>query len=158
EFDIICHSLGAEVTTNLLFNDEVKSSIATPKQTMINVFFIGPAISKRHFKNYLARGSEAQPAEEQDNYRLHILFNHEDIVLSKSGRILGIRIEFSRLYGNTRLGCNCKKDAFELQKRFEKKFPNSMLKLYSAESIGRSHRFKSYVKSPEFADMMRSLQ
>ncbi|MFK7756807.1 MAG: hypothetical protein AB8B53_07735, partial [Flavobacteriales bacterium] len=46
EFDIICHSLGAEVTTNLLFNDEVKSSIATPKQTMINVFFIGPAISK----------------------------------------------------------------------------------------------------------------
>ncbi len=156
EFDVICHSLGSEVTTNLLFNDGIESTIPTPHQSRINVFFIAPAISKKHFKHYLLRGSEIKSTSIADNYHLNILYNHNDIVLSKHGKVLGLRVEFSRVYGNTRLGCNCKNDAKELKKRFQKKYPNSDIFLFETESIGISHHFRAYVQSPEFGSMMRN--
>ena len=149
---IISHSLGAEVACNLLFNDNENAGFATPKQN-IEVCLVAPAISKKKFKNYYNRNKENHFVD-SDNYRLTVIYNELDFVLSKTSKILGIRISFSRIYGNTRLGCNCGNEAYELEKYFKKHFPFSLIHLIHASSFGSSHHSLSYFGSNEFREFI----
>ncbi len=156
EITLISHSLGAEVMINLLFNARRDCPYPTPSQGKINACMIAAAISKKPFKNYYNRTTQLDHSE-KDNYQLSIIYNKKDFVLSKSTRLLGVRLEFSRLYGNTRLGCNCRGEATELEKKFERKFPNSSVRLIHADSFGASHRSKSYSASEEFKMFIESI-
>ncbi|MFT4722040.1 MAG: hypothetical protein ACI8QW_000418 [Saprospiraceae bacterium] len=148
DITVITHSLGAEVVTSLLFNAKEKEEEATPHQR-INICMAAPAISKKEFKRYYNRSLESSFIE-PDNYNLTIIYNEEDFVLSKAYKFLGVKLSFSRRYGNTRLGCNCGNEAYELEEYFEKHFPSSPIQLIHATSFGASHHSLSYFGSEEF--------
>ncbi len=148
DITVITHSLGAEVATSLLFNDEEKEEDGTPHQR-INICMAAPAISKKEFRSYYNRSVE-NPIIGSDNYNLTIIYNEEDFVLSKAYKFLGVKLSFSRRYGNTRLGCNCGNEAYELEDYFKKHFPGSPIQLIHATSFGTSHHSLSYFGSEEF--------
>ena len=148
DITVITHSLGAEVLTSLLFNAKEKEEEATPHQR-INICMAAPAISKKEFKRYYNRSLE-NPFIGRDNYNLTIIYNEEDFVLSKAYKFLGVKLSFSRRYGNTRLGCNCGNEAYELEEYFGKHFPSSPIQLIRATSFGASHHSLSYFGSEEF--------
>ncbi len=148
DITVITHSLGAEVAISLLFNDEEEEEDATPHQR-INICMAAPAISKKEFRSYYNRSLE-NPFIGRDNYNLTIIYNEEDLVLSKAYKFLGVKLSFSRRYGNTRLGCNCGNEAYELEDYFKKHFPSSPIQLIHATSFGASHHSLSYFGSEEF--------
>lgn len=147
---VISHSLGAEVLASLLFNENVHGRYTTPDQRL-EICMVAPAISKKEFKSYYNRSAEKSFLV-ADNYSLAIMYNEEDIVLSKAYEVLGVRISFSRRYGNTRLGCNCGNEAEELKKYFKKHFVHSEISLIHANSFGSSHHSLSYFGSEEFEE------
>lgn len=153
--DIIVHSLGAEVATNMLLNSK-KHNHKTPSQRNIRICLLAPAISKKSLKKYHNRNSLV-PFEQQDNYHLTVIYNESDFVLSKSVNIFGGKVEFSRLYGNTRLGCNCRNEALELERYFRKHYPNSEIQLFHADDIGSSHHAKSYFGSNAFKSYVKDI-
>lgn len=148
DITVITHSLGAEVAISLLFNDEEEEEDATPHQR-INICMAAPAISKKEFRSYYNRSLE-NPFIGRDNYNLTIIYNEEDLVLSKAYKFLGVKLSFSRRYGNTRLGCNCGNEAYELEDYFKKHFPSSPIQLIHTTSFGASHHSLSYFGSEEF--------
>ena len=148
DITVITHSLGTEVAISLLFNDEEEEEDATPHQR-INICMAAPAISKKEFRSYYNRSLE-NPFIGRDNYNLTIIYNEEDLVLSKAYKFLGVKLSFSRRYGNTRLGCNCGNEAYELEDYFKKHFPSSPIQLIHATSFGASHHSLSYFGSEEF--------
>lgn len=158
ELSIVTHSLGAQVGLSLLTNtyDEriarEEQALPTPPQEQLNVCFLAPAISRAPFEEYHERTTDTDPATE-DNYQLSILYNEKDFVLKKRWKIFG---PGPKKYGNTSLGCNCRKEADKLQAHFSETFPNSALTLYDA-NIGATHRFVRYARAEAFGLFLESV-
>lgn len=143
--NIITHSAGVHVVSSLLYNKKRCFSLPTPNQTDIRVAITAAASSgKKHFKRYYKRNTTLN-FRTNDNYALFNLINENDFVLLKK---FG-RMHFTKVLGNTTLGCNRKGESQKLKSYFEKKYSNSIFREgYVTES--RNHLFKSYLASAGF--------
>ena len=157
--NIVTHSLGAQVGLSLLsntFDERVSArqqSWATPQQDTIRVALLAPAISAAPFAEYHERTTGGEHLQ-QDNYVLSIIYNEKDFVLRKRWKIFG---PGPRKYGNTSLGCNCRKEAEKLKERFQQDYPRSSLTLYQAQ-VGGTHRFVRYVRSQAFTEFLQAMR
>lgn len=154
---IIAHSLGAQVVNNCLFNANVDSSIPTPAQDQINVCLVAPAIARKPFRSFYER-SIAKNYQSEDNYHYAIIYNERDIVIAKSNPNGKRKFRFTRFYGNTKLGCNCAKEAVKVAKLFGRKYPGSKVELLDASAVGGDHRWKSYATSNSFREYIQALE
>lgn len=150
---IIAHSLGAQVVNNILWNADDTSEDLTPTQK-ISVCLIAPAIARKPFRKFLNRTGVIYL--DQDNYDYSIIYNERDIVVAKSN--FGDRryVRFTRFYGNTKLGCNCSREAVKVMNMFEKRYPTSTVMLYDATEVGNNHKWGAYAQSQAFVDYMGS--
>ncbi|GAA4892539.1 hypothetical protein GCM10023311_16290 [Flaviramulus aquimarinus] len=153
EINIIGHSLGTRVVSASLFNlkdsdiENFKLSFETPTQQKINVCLIAPAISSDLFTEYYERTTMNEDFKTNDNYKLTVIYNKDDLVLKKKWKkIFG---PGSLKYGNTSLGCNCNNDAITLDTMFKDSFPNSEFENIEAK-IGKNHHIMKYVNSKPF--------
>lgn len=129
--NIISHSLGAVVATELAFNaDAEKDDLPTPAQSHVNLCFIAPAVGWSVFENYYSRNSSANFTN-SDNYRLSVLYNDHDFVLLKQFEYKIFKIKSSPLeYGDTTLGCNYEGAIGKMVALFETKFKGSEKPLF----------------------------
>ena len=150
---IIAHSLGAQVANNVLWNANEESDGLTPAQK-IEVCLIAPAIARKPFRKFMNRTGIGYL--DSDNYDYSIIYNERDIVVAKSN--FGDRryFRFTRLFGNTKLGCNCSREAIKVKNMFSRRYPNSTVQLYDATEVGNNHRWGAYVQSPAFVDYITS--
>lgn len=110
--NIVCHSLGAKVTSNLLFNQN-NETLPTPPQQEVNVCMVAPAIGSEEFKHY---GNRSTGALQTDNYQFFIFYNENDFVLNKTFDVGPISVHLKPTeYGNTSLGCNFNGDVDQVQ-------------------------------------------
>jgi len=152
---IIGHSLGAQVINNILWNADAVSGGATPDQA-IDVCLIAPAVARKPFRFFNNRSTDYD-YQSKDNYAYSIIYNERDIVVAKSNFGEKRYVRFTRFFGNTKLGCNCSREAEKVVRRFRNKHPNSTIQLFDATAVGNDHRWGSYVKSDAFADYLSSL-
>ena len=158
QINIVTHSLGAQVGISLLSNtyderiDTMLQSLPTPAQPQVNICMLAPAISKDPFTDYDER-TNALSLSDADNYHLSVLYNKKDFVLRKRVLVFG---PGPKKYGNTALGCNCRRELYKLEDYFLEHFPNSPLHLYEA-AIGGTHRFRRYVDSEAFSAFLEEL-
>jgi len=150
---IIAHSLGAQVVNNILWNANKESTELTPTQK-VDVCLIAPAISRRPFRKFMDRTGIIYL--DADNYDYSIIYNERDIVVAKSNFGDKRYFRFTRFFGNTKLGCNCSREAIKVKKMFQRRYPNSTVKLYDATEVGNNHRWGAYVQSPAFVDYITS--
>lgn len=161
--NIITHSLGAMVGSELLFN-ATNGALAgekvlhTPGQKKIRICMIEPAIGPDLFDHYYERNT-AFDYKNDDNYRLGIVFNENDFVLLKSYDWRFIHIEASPLeYGNTALGCNYGQCLPKLQQLFAGRYPHSILASFDFSEVGADHRLLAYCRNKSFAEVLEFLQ
>lgn len=150
--NIITHSAGVHVVSSLLYNKMRGFSLPTPSQKDIRIAITAAASSgKKHFKRYYKRNTNLDYAA-SDNYTLFNLINENDFVLLKR---IG-RLHFTKVLGNTTLGCNRKSESQKLKSYFEKKYNNSIfLEGYVTQS--RNHLFKAYIASTGFNGVLKFL-
>lgn len=152
---ILSHSLGARVALSCLLNtyDEDVSNNAqstpTPSQDTISICLIAPAISNNPFEEYYDRNTDLKFSK-KDNYKLHILYNEDDIVLKKKISFIG---PGAKKFGDTSLGCNHEQAIEKLKTTFEHKYPASEL-LAIKIPIGHSHLAEHYVLSEQFRSFL----
>ena len=157
-YNIITHSLGAQVGVSLLTNtydDKINEEITkleTPSQQKINICLIAPAMAAAPFVDYYQRTTSLN-FKQKDNYYLSILFNEKDAVLNKK---IGFFGPGPRKYGDTSLGCNYENEIGVLQNMFEENYKNSSLKIYDT-SVTRDHRIKNYVETLNFENYIKEL-
>ena len=139
KINIFSHSLGAVVAAELLFSS-IPSENPTPPQSVVNACFIAPAIGADAFLNYYKRNT-TMPYQENDNYRILVIYNHNDFVLEKTYEWGKFRKSFMPTeFGNTSLGCNYDSDVQKLIELFESRF-NSVENLYLYDfSFGQEAR------------------
>jgi len=151
---IIAHSLGAQVVNNILWNaNNLVSGGLTPTQK-IDVCLIAPAIGRKPFRKYMERTGVVYL--DQDNYDYSIIYNERDIVVAKSNFGDKTYVRFTRFFGNTKLGCNCAREAEKVVRRFKNQYPNSSIQLYDASAVGNNHRWGAYVQSDAFVEYITS--
>ena len=111
---ILCHSLGAKVASNILFNQN-NETLPTPPQKHVNICLVAPAIGSEEFEFYWNRSNSAQETE-IDNYQFFIFYNENDFVLNKTFDVgpFSVHLEPTE-YGNTSLGCNYNGDAEQVR-------------------------------------------
>lgn len=169
---LISHSLGANVLTELLFNqiskvvDDSKKGensiykrlndayqnpeyITTRKQ--VTVGLVAPAISGRTtFMDYTKRGYVFNRTD--DNYKIYIGFNKNDPVLKKVFPFLSIRLS------STSLGCNYKNEIEGVFALYYKNQNNSFIDtLDFSKKDGKKHRkhnITSYMKMTEYSKLI----
>ena len=154
--NIIGHSLGAQVINNALWNANVESDVQTPFQK-IDVCLIAPAIGRKPFRKYFNRKVDYNYSK-SDNYKYSIIYNERDIVVAKSNFGKKRFVRFTRLFGNTKLGCNCSREAIKVKRRFRNQHPNSKVDLYDATSVGNNHLWRAYAQSNAFKEYLKSLK
>lgn len=151
----LAHSLGAQVVNNLLWNADAISGGATPSQK-VEVCLIAPAVARKPFRSFYDRNTDFD-YRVKDNYSYAIMYNERDIVVAKSNPGEKRYVRFTRFFGNTKLGCNCSREAEKVVRRFRNQYPNSTIKLLDATSVGNDHRWASYVKSEAFRQYLSEL-
>jgi hypothetical protein len=157
-YNIVTHSLGAQVGISLLTNTYKKRvskhcfDYKTPSQSKINIFLIAPAMSKDPFNDYYDRTTNLN-FREKDNYNLAILYNKKDIVLRKKLFIFG---PGPKKYGDTSLGCNYKNEIVKLLEMFTQNFEKSPFKTYNT-TRNKDHRIRNYVKTENFITHIEEL-
>ncbi len=148
---IVAHSLGAQVVNNILWNANSDSEGLTPAQK-IDVCLIAPAIARKPFRKFMNRTGVIDL--DADNYDYSIIYNERDIVVAKSNFGNRRYFRFTRFFGNTKLGCNCAREATKVKKMFKRRYPNSTVKLFDATEVGNNHRWGAYVESQAFVEYM----
>ncbi len=155
---IMTHSLGARVALSCLINtyddyvDELLQGRPTPAQDTVNICLIAPAIANRPFEEYYERSTPLD-FEENDNYKLRILYNEEDFVLLKKWGFIDLGAE---KYGDTSLGCNYDGAISKLKDMFGAKYPNSDIAFFQA-SAGPTHLVEHYVHDESFSLLLEGL-
>jgi len=147
--NIVSHSTGTFITSNLLFNTTKYNSYPTPSQADIRIVLTASASPGiKHFKNYYNRNSTFE-FKTQDNYKLFNLINENDeVLLKKKGNI-----QLPKTLGNTTLGCNFKGESDQLKVYFKENFCSSIYKEGYVENTS-SHWFKSYISSTGFNEVL----
>ncbi len=161
--NVVTHSLGAVVGSELLFNS-VPSEEQTPDQSRVNICYIAPGIGSETFAHYYDRIS-AVDFEKEDNYRVAVIYNEHDYVLEKTFKfpIFGKNFEPTE-FGNTSLGCNCGADVGKLERMFSERFTGSEpLKIYDFSFSGRGrpmgcHHVGCYVRHEKFTEVLAFLR
>lgn len=145
---IVAHSLGAQITVSLLFNDtSVPANLPeTPYQEHISVCLIAPAIGAQQFHSYYNRSHENY-TDTTDAYRLMIVYNEADFVLQKKDPKTGFFGPGVHRYGETGLGCNHRHSAEKLKNYFSEHFPGSTIQLIDKTSMGKCHSLRCYTNS-----------
>ena len=152
---ILSHSLGARVALSSLVNTYDKyvpskfQQLPTPSQDTILICLIAPAISNTPFDEYYERNTVLEFSK-RDNYKLHIFYNEEDVVLQKKVSFLG---PGAKRFGDTSLGCNYEQAIDKLKITFDGKYPNSEIFLIKT-SVGSTHLAEHYVLSSEFRSFL----
>lgn len=152
---ILSHSLGARVALSCLLNtydEDVLNNVQstpTPSQDTVSICLIAPAISNTPFEEYYDRNTDLKFSK-KDNYKLHILYNEDDIVLKKKISFIG---PGAKKFGDTSLGCNYEQAIEKLKATFEHKYPAS--ELFAIKTpIGHSHLTEHYVLSEQFRSFL----
>lgn len=160
--NLITHSLGAMVGSELLFNASKgafadEAVLPTPAQQM-RICMIEPAIGADLFDAYYARTAQSN-FQNADNYRLGIVFNEHDFVLLKAYNWRFVHISATPLeYGNTSLGCNYQECLPKLQQLFTDKYPHSTLAApFDFSAVGADHRWIAYGRSDGFEKVVAFL-
>lgn len=157
--NVIGHSLGAMVVTDLLFDKTPPRPFMdeppTPSQH-INVCLLAPAIGSEEFDSYWNRSTTNTP----DNYQFYIFHNENDFVLNKTFDVGPIHLDIEPTqYGNTSLGCNYNNDLAKLRVMFEGFSPQSNVPILmdvSRRSDGRPmscHLLRCYSRMPAFTSL-----
>lgn len=149
DINIISHSTGTHVVASLLFNVKSKYNFETPKQNIKVALLASASPGIKLFKKYYKRNTSYN-FREKDNYSLLNVINEKDIVLLKKG----FGLKFTKILGNTSLGCNSKRESEKLGEYFIKKFPNSSYSEHYITNIKKSHYFTSYIKALESFDFL----
>jgi hypothetical protein len=145
--NIITHSTGTHLATNLLYNviDNFNYEKPTPKNN-IKLVLVGSASSgKRLFKNYYNRNTSNNFIE-NDNYTIINSYNKKDGVLRKN--------LFYPTRASTKLGCNYQNESGKLFKFFRRKFKHSKYidwrNTYNSSDRNFNHAFFNYIKHTSF--------
>lgn len=153
---IFTHSLGAKVAMYALLDID-KNNSPTPSNQKINICLIAPAISSQLLENFYYERNTNVDFKSKDPYNLIIVYNENDFALRKKDDKFLLFGPGPYKYGNTTLGCNYKKSAVLLEKRFKTKFIHSPIELYDFSEIGRKHHLENYCESVKFESIIRSI-
>lgn len=146
--NIITHSTGTHVATDLLFNARENFSYTkpTPNQN-INLILVASASSgKKLFDNFYKRDSKINYLL-KDNYKVINAYNKKDNVLR-----LNMLYPFR---ASTKLGCNYRNESGKLKKYFNKNFINSeYIEVPITYRGGAPHYFHNYVNDKGFEEIL----
>lgn len=154
---LIGHSLGTRLLLTATFDaypDEVSPTLLklpTPKQPLINLCLVAPAIAGDGFEHYYRRGDKQLVGP--DNYLLTVFFNPRDFVLRKRFLIFG---PGPRKFGDTSLGADRRNSIGLLADLFRSRFPGSPISLREAD-IGLSHALRDYGGTAAFRGWLEGL-
>ncbi|MDG2244931.1 MAG: hypothetical protein P8L71_01080 [Flavobacteriales bacterium] len=157
--NVVGHSLGAMVVTDLLFDkippQPYTHSPVTPPQR-INACLLAPAIGSEEFTGYWNRSIE----NALDNYQFFIFHNENDFVLNKTFDVGPIHLDLAPTeYGNTSLGCDYNGDVGKLLHLFDGFSAQSNLPILidvSQRSDGRAmgcHLLRCYSRLEKFTSL-----
>jgi hypothetical protein len=123
QLNVITHSLGALVASEILFNADPanpldQKQLLTPQQPHLKLCLIAPAIGSETFNNYLFRANKKIDPE-QDNYLVSVVYNDNDVVLNKTIPILFFSIGHhnANSISTTALGCDYRNDLDSLHEK-----------------------------------------
>ena len=149
--NIITHSTGTHVATDLLFNarENFSYSKPTPNQK-INLILVASASSgKKLFDNFHKRDSKIDYTS-KDNYKIINAYNKKDNVLR-----LNMLYPFR---ASTKLGCNYRNESGKLLKYFNKNFSNSeYIEVPITYRGGAPHYFHNYINNKGFEEVLKMI-
>lgn len=157
--NIFTHSIGGLVASEMLFNASGRNipgeqTLRTPVIPNIFLCMVAPAMAPETLTNNYYSRNTSYDFNKADNYRLAIVFNHDDIALTKSFGGF-VRLFTGRTnaltYGNTSLGCDYMNCLASVQGFFQSHnntvfYPPLDVTTYA----GGNHYMASYVSAPTF--------
>lgn len=156
--NIITHSLGALVASEILFNaGQLPDEMHTPGLTQkdIRLCMIAPAVGSELFSQYYSRSSSRQNLP--DRYRIFIAYNENDFVLTKRFKWHGIGKTYTAIkFGNTSLGCDYNGDIAKFRNWIS--IPPYPICVDFSKHTGFAHHINKYVQNPAFQQALDFLQ